>query len=63
MKDNCVTCNVETLYDRDDHIDTRIGYVEGSGQLCLDCYDEIYIKKAKPKVSFVKIGRRGKRNN
>ena len=63
MKDNCVTCNKETLYRIDDPIDMRIGYIEGAGQLCLDCYDEIYIKKAKPKVSFVKIGRRGKRNN
>ena len=60
MKDKCVTCGEETLYDREDHIDTRLGYVEGSGQLCLDCYDEIYIKKEKPKISFVKIGRRGK---
>ena len=63
MKDNCVTCDVETLYDRDEHIDTRIGYIEGTGQLCLDCYDEIYVKKTKPKISFVKIGKRGKRNN
>ena len=63
MGDNCVTCNKETLYRIDDPIDMRIGYIEGAGQLCLDCYDEIYIKKAKPKVSFVKIGRRGKRNN
>lgn len=60
MKDKCVTCGKETLYDREDHIDTRLGYVEGSGQLCLDCYDEIYIKQEKPKISFVKIGRRGK---
>lgn len=60
MKDKCVTCGKATLYNKEDHIDTRLGYVEGSGQLCLDCYDEIYIKKTKPKISFVKIGRRGK---
>ena len=60
MKEKCVTCGEETLYDREDHIDTRLGYVEGSGQLCLDCDEEIYIKKEKPKISFVKIGRRGK---
>lgn len=47
MKDNCVTCNKETLYRIDDPIDMRIGYIEGAGQLCLDCYDKIYIK---PKV-------------
>ena len=45
MKDNCVTCQTPTVYDRDDHIDFRIGYIEGSGQLCLDCFELIYIKE------------------
>ena len=62
MKDNCVTCDKETPYSIDDHIDMRIGYIEGAGQLCFDCYDEIYVKKTKPKISFVKIGKRGKEN-
>tara|TARA_X000001382_G_scaffold31248_1_gene20189 strand:- start:699 stop:884 length:186 start_codon:yes stop_codon:yes gene_type:complete len=44
MKDKCVTCGVESLYDREDHIDFRIGYIQGSGQLCLKCYDELYFK-------------------
>ena len=43
MKELCVTCKKETKYYRDDHVDYRIGYIEGSGQLCLDCYDEIYV--------------------
>ena len=47
MKELCVTCKKETKYDREEHIDYRVGYIEGAGQLCLDCYDEIYIK---PKV-------------
>ena len=47
MKDKCVTCNKVSLYDRETNIDFRIGYIEGSGQLCLDCYDLIYVK---PKV-------------
>ena len=62
MKDNCVTCDVETLYDTNDHIKDRIGYVEGAGQFCSICFDEIYVKKTKPKISFVKIGKRGKVN-
>ena len=50
MKDKCVSCEVETSYNKTDHIDFRLGYVEGAGQLCLDCYDNIYIKsKAKKK--------------
>ena len=42
MKDRCVTCDKETLYDNETHIDFRIGYVEGVGQLCLDCYGDAY---------------------
>ena len=50
MKDKCVSCGTETLYDKEHHIDHRIGYAEGVGQLCLDCYDNIYVKsKAKKK--------------
>ena len=46
MKDNCVTCKTPTVYNREDHIDFRIGYIEGSGQLCLDCYEKLYIKES-----------------
>ena len=31
------------------HIDFRMGYIQGVGQLCLDCYDKIYIK---PKIKI-----------
>jgi len=44
MKELCVTCKKETTYYREDHIDQRIGYIRGVGQLCLDCYDELYVK-------------------
>ena len=47
MKDKCVSCGVETLYDKTDHVDFRLGYVEGAGQLWLDCYGEIYDLKPK----------------
>ena len=49
MKDKCVNCKRETLYTKEDHIDYRIGYCEGVGQLCLDCYDNIYIKSKNKK--------------
>lgn len=45
MKEKCVVCEKKTKYNKEDHIDFRIGYIEGSGQLCLNCYDEIYVKK------------------
>jgi len=42
MKDVCVICKKETVYDRTDHIDFRYGYVEGAGQLCPDCFEPKY---------------------
>ena len=42
QKDPCVACGVPTLYDRDTHIDHRYCYVEGAGQLCMDCYTKLY---------------------
>lgn len=38
MKDCCVLCGNETIYDFTDHIDMRYGYVEGVGQFCIECY-------------------------
>ena len=37
--DCCVVCGEETPYRRTMHVDMRIGYVEGAGQLCRTCYD------------------------
>ncbi len=36
-KEICVVCGKETAYDFETHIDYRIGYVEGVGQLCGQC--------------------------
>ena len=41
-KDKCNLCNDDSLYDRTEPINERIGYIEGSGQLCLDCYEKVY---------------------
>jgi hypothetical protein len=43
-KDKCVSCEKETEYTITDHIDRRKYYVEGSGQLCVGCYNKIYKK-------------------
>ena len=58
IKDRCVTCGKKTPYDIKDNLEKRIGYVKGAGQFCFICYDEIYVKKTKPKISYVNIGRR-----
>lgn len=36
--DTCVVCGKKSPYLRSTHIDMRFFYVEGSGQLCEDCY-------------------------
>lgn len=42
-KDKCVGgCSRETEYDKNTHIDFRLHYIEGAGQLCAECYVKIY---------------------
>ncbi len=36
-KDKCVKCGEITMYEKNVHIDRRIGYIEGAGQLCVSC--------------------------
>jgi hypothetical protein len=43
--DCCVNCGDETQYKKSDHIDNRMGYIEGAGQLCSRCfYNHRFIK-------------------
>jgi len=44
-KEKCVSCGKVTEYKITDHIDARENYVEGAGQLCSECYKEIYNEK------------------
>ena len=41
-KEKCVSCGKETPYTKDVNIDMRKNYVEGAGQLCESCYNNIY---------------------
>ena len=34
----CILCGKETTVDVNTHIDFRTGYVEGAGQLCIECH-------------------------
>ena len=47
MKDKCISCKKDTLYNKHTHLDFRVGYIDTAGQLCLDCYNVIYIKPMK----------------
>lgn len=40
----CIRCGKQTLYNIHTPIDMRKYYVEGSGQLCQDCFQFLYPK-------------------
>ena len=42
--EKCVVCGKATVYTKDTLISERSGYVEGGGQLCQDCYKDVYLK-------------------
>ncbi len=44
-KDKCVICGIETRYKNNVHIQLRENYIEGGGQLCQDCWEDLYKKK------------------
>ena len=33
----CISCGKETKYKKDDNVTHRHNYIEGAGQLCLEC--------------------------
>jgi len=43
-KEKCVSCEKETEEDINTPIDHRDYYVEGVGQLCKDCWVELYLE-------------------
>ena len=46
MKDKCISCDQETPYDVATPINLRQCYVEGGGQLCMECWTDIYEKRS-----------------
>jgi hypothetical protein len=40
--ERCVICHIDTKVPLDMHVDLRLYYVEGAGQLCSLCYKEVY---------------------
>lgn len=39
-KEICIKCGKETHEEITTHVDFRTGYIEGSGQLCISCYQQ-----------------------
>jgi len=48
--EKCINCGRETGYSINDHVDSRKTYVDGAGQLCSDCFIEVYKKVHKKDV-------------
>lgn len=42
MKELCIRCGRPTSYDINTPITTRSYYIEGSGQLCEQCFSQLY---------------------
>jgi len=40
--DKCMKCGIDTIYSKDISIEYRNNYEPGIGQLCPDCYKNIY---------------------
>ena len=38
--EKCVLCGTDTEYRYHDHVDMRVGYIEGAGQLCTKCWNK-----------------------
>jgi hypothetical protein len=50
--EKCVSCIREVGYTINTHIDIRKNYVEGVGQLCSECFIEVYNKVHKKNVDI-----------
>ena len=40
--EHCISCGVSTPYEKSQHVDMRMGYIEGAGQLCVDCHQKLH---------------------
>ena len=38
-KDSCIMCGEDSPYEFETHVDMRVGYIEGAGQLCTKCWN------------------------
>ena len=47
MNELCVRCGKPTPYDISYPVDMRKWYIEGSGQLCPDCFNKLYENEMK----------------
>lgn len=51
QRDRCVLCGKETQEEAYTNITQRLGYIEGGGQLCSNCYYEVYLEPGRSKIN------------
>ena len=54
--DKCVICGCDTDVPEDTPIENRERYVDGSGQLCSDCYFNLYLKPSREEKQILTDG-------
>lgn len=54
--DKCIRCNCDTAFTQDTHINDRVCYIEGAGQLCTKCWSSIYGVSSNNDVEYCKHG-------
>lgn len=57
--ETCICCHKRVDISIDQDIEFRPFYVEGAGQLCYDCYQELYVDKGHERLIRDVIQRRG----
>jgi len=57
QKELCIRCGKITSYSINTPITARLYFVEGSGQLCEECFNELY-SVARPDTSSTKVNPR-----
>lgn len=59
MKEKCIRCGKLTPYDISYPVILRCYYIEGSGQLCEECWRDLYVREL-PALSRISANSRDK---
>lgn len=52
QKEPCVSCGLNTHINKNTNVDHRMYYIDGAGQLCQECYTNIFKLNKTDDVSF-----------
>lgn len=55
-KECCILCGKVTEAVKDQPLSERKFYIEGAGQLCKECYQELYVSRHNANIVWLKWG-------